>query len=143
MASFHHPLRLRIVIRFGSLEFMSLGIEYYMAFLLPVPLERPSTRRRTSRRRGQRWNNHNHATHGTPCPGETLGMADGVDCLWRDLANISIVPRTLPTAPVSTFLVPPPAAWETLTPHAIERAILATSHLPARGSGGADRKSVV
>jgi hypothetical protein len=28
MAGFHHPLRLDTVIRFGSLEFMSLGIEY-------------------------------------------------------------------------------------------------------------------
>jgi hypothetical protein len=45
---------------------MSLGIEYNMVLLPPVPLERPSTRRRPSRRRRQRWNNHNRATHGTP-----------------------------------------------------------------------------
>jgi hypothetical protein len=37
MASFHHPLRLGTVIRFRSLEFMSLGIEYDMVLLLPVP----------------------------------------------------------------------------------------------------------
>jgi hypothetical protein len=30
MAGFHHPLRLGTMIRFGSLEFMSLGIKYDM-----------------------------------------------------------------------------------------------------------------
>jgi hypothetical protein len=57
MASFHHPLRLGTVIRFGSLEFMSLGIEYDMILLSPVPLERPSTNHRPSRRRRKRRGN--------------------------------------------------------------------------------------
>jgi hypothetical protein len=38
MAGFHHPLRLGTVIRFGSLEFMSLEIEYSMVLLPLVPL---------------------------------------------------------------------------------------------------------
>jgi hypothetical protein len=38
MAGFHHPLRLDTVIRFGSLEFMSLRIEYDMVLLPPSPL---------------------------------------------------------------------------------------------------------
>jgi hypothetical protein len=33
MAGFHHPLRLSTMIRFGSLEFMSLEIEYNMVLL--------------------------------------------------------------------------------------------------------------
>jgi hypothetical protein len=77
---------------------MSLGIEYDMVLLPPVPLEHPSTRRRPCRRRRQRQNNRNLATHGTPCPGETPRMADGVDSLLRDLANISIAPRAPTTS---------------------------------------------
>jgi hypothetical protein len=38
MVSFQHPLRLGTVIRFGSLEFLSLDIEYDMVFLPPGPL---------------------------------------------------------------------------------------------------------
>jgi hypothetical protein len=37
MAGFHHYLRLGTVIRFGSLEFMSLEIEYDMVLLPLVP----------------------------------------------------------------------------------------------------------
>jgi hypothetical protein len=121
------------VIRFGSLEFMSLGIEYDMVLLSHVPLERPSTRRRPSRRRRQRRNNRNCATHGTLCPGETLAMANGVDSLSRDLANISIAPGAPTAAPASTLLVPPPPAWEVPAPHAIEGAIPATPDLPLVG----------
>jgi hypothetical protein len=51
MAIFHHPLRLGTVTRFGSLEFMSLQIEYDMVLLPPVPLERLSICPRPSRRR--------------------------------------------------------------------------------------------
>jgi hypothetical protein len=55
MAGDQHPLRLSTVIRFGSLEFMSLGIEYDMVLLAPSPLtdtqERPSVHPRPSRRR--------------------------------------------------------------------------------------------
>jgi hypothetical protein len=38
MAGFHRPLRLGTMIRFGSLEFMSFGIEYDLVFLPPGPL---------------------------------------------------------------------------------------------------------
>jgi hypothetical protein len=133
MASFHHPLRLGTVIRFGSLKFMSLGIKYDMVLLPPVPLERSSTRHRPSYRRRQRQNNHNHATHGTLFPDDTLRMVNGIDSLSRDLANISIVPGAPTAAPASTFLVPPPPAWEAPSPHAVERAIPATQNLPPAG----------
>jgi hypothetical protein len=68
MAGFHHPLRLGTVIMFGSLEFMSLNIEYDMILLSSVPLERPSSHHRPSRRRRQRRSNRDRATHGTLCP---------------------------------------------------------------------------
>jgi hypothetical protein len=109
-----------MMIMFGSLEFMSLDIEYDMVLLAPVPLERPSTRRRPSHRKRQRRNNRNHATHGTPCPSKTPRMADVIDSLSRDLANISIAPEAPPAAPALTLLVPPPLAWEVLAPHTIE-----------------------
>jgi hypothetical protein len=118
MAGFHHPLGLGTVIRFESLEFMSLSIEYDMILLSPVSLERPSTRRRPSRRRRQRRGNRDRATHDTPCPGGAPGVAGDVDSLSRDLANTSIAPAAPPAAPASTFLEPPP---------------------PAHGSGGAGR----
>jgi hypothetical protein len=134
MASFHHPLRLGTVIKFGSLEFMSLDIEYDMVFLPPIPLERPSTRRRPCRCRRQRWNNRSHATQDTPCRSEAPRMADGVDSLSKDLANTNISPEAPPAAPASTFLVPPSLAWEASVPHAVERAILATPDLFPRGA---------
>jgi hypothetical protein len=116
MVGFHHPLRLRTVIKFGSLEFMSLGIEYDMVLLPPVPLERPSTHRRPSHHRRQRRGNRDHSTPSTPCPGGAHGMAGGIDSLSRDPANTSIAPGASPAAPMSTFLVPPPPAWEALVP---------------------------
>jgi hypothetical protein len=109
---------------------MSLGIEYDMVLLPSVPLERPSTRHRPSRHRRQRRNNHNRATHGTPCPSKTPRMADGVDSLLRDLANISIAPEAPLATHASTLLVPPPPAWEVPAPHTVERAVPATSDLP-------------
>jgi hypothetical protein len=97
MAGFHHPLRLGTVIWFGSLEFMSLGIEYDMVLLPPGPMadtqERPSVCSRPSRRRRQRRSNCNCATHGTRCPDEALGLADDAHSLARDLANVSVMPR--------------------------------------------------
>jgi hypothetical protein len=57
MPSFHHPLGLGTVIKLGSLEFMSLGIEYDMALLPPSPLantqERPGALPRPSRHKRQ------------------------------------------------------------------------------------------
>jgi hypothetical protein len=129
MASFHHPLRLGTVIKFGSLEFMSLGIEYDMVLLPLVPLKRLSTRRCPSRRRRQRWNDINYATHGTPCPGDTPEMVDGIDSLASDLANISIAPEAPSAALASTLLVPPPLVWDVLAPRDVERDIPATPHL--------------
>uniref|UniRef100_A0A804NPY4 Small ribosomal subunit protein eS4 central region domain-containing protein n=1 Tax=Zea mays TaxID=4577 RepID=A0A804NPY4_MAIZE len=60
-------------------------------------------------------------------------MANGVDSLSRDLANISIAPGAPTAAPASTLLVPPPPAWEVPAPHAIEGAIPATPDLPLVG----------
>jgi hypothetical protein len=104
-----------------------------MVLLPSVPLVRLSTRRRPSHRRRQRQNNRKRATHGTSCPGETPGMADGVNSLSRYLANINIVPEASSTAPASTFLVPPPLAWQAPASHAVERAIPATPNLPPAG----------
>jgi hypothetical protein len=112
---------------------MSLGIEYDMILLLHVPLERPSSHHRPSRRRRQRQSNRNHATHGTPCPGEAPGMADGIDSLSRDLANTSIAPGAPPAAPTSTPLAPPPPMWETPVPHVVERVVPVTPVLPPAG----------
>jgi hypothetical protein len=131
MAGFHHPLRLGTVIKFGNLEFMSLSIEYDMGLLPPVPLERP--RRRPSRRRRQRWNYRDRATHDTALYGEAPRMADGVDSFSRDLANTNITPRAPLTTPMSTFLVPPPPVWEAPVPHTVERALPATPDLPPTG----------
>jgi hypothetical protein len=136
MASFQHPLRLRTVIRFGSLEFMSLGIEYDMVLLPSIPLERPSTRRCPSCHRRQKWNSRNRATHDTSCPGESPGMTNGVDSLSRDLASIAIVPGAPPEAPASTLLVPPPPAWKASAPHTMEQAVLATPDLQPMGQEG-------
>jgi hypothetical protein len=140
MANFHHPLRLRTVIRFGSLEFMSLGIEYDMVLLPASPLadslEHLSACSHPPHRRRQRRNNRNRATHGTPCLGEAPRLTDDADFLTRDLANISITPRVPPAArasPVSTLLVPPPSAWEVPTPHAIRQDVPTTPALPPVG----------
>jgi hypothetical protein len=97
---------------------MSLGIEYDMILLPPVPLELPSSRRRPSRRRRQRRSNRDRATHGTPGTGGAFGMADGIDSLSRDLASVNIAPRAPPAAPAPTHLAPPPPVWETPVPHA-------------------------
>jgi hypothetical protein len=113
-----------MVIRFGSLEFMSLNIEYDMILLPPVPLDLPSTGHRPSHRRSQRWGNFVCSTHGTLCPGGAPRMADGIDSLLRDLANTIIAPGVLPVAPAPTFLEPPPPVWEEPVPHATEREVL-------------------
>jgi hypothetical protein len=42
MTGFHHPLRLGMVIRFGTLEFMSLGIKYDMILLPPILSSAPA-----------------------------------------------------------------------------------------------------
>jgi hypothetical protein len=133
MASFHHPLRLGTVIRFGNQEFMSLDIEYDMVLLTPVPLECPSTRCRPSRRWRQRRSNRDRATHGTSCPNEAPRVASDIDSLSRDLANTRIAPRASPIVPASTFLEPPPLVWEAPVPHAVERAVPATPDLPPAG----------
>jgi hypothetical protein len=135
MASFHHPLSLGTVIRFGSLEFMSLGIEYDMVLLPPAPLEHPSARSRPCRRR-QRQNNRNRVAHGTPCLGEAPRPIDDIDSLARDLAGISVTPGVPPmahTPPTLTPLVPPPLAWEVPTPHAIRQDVPATPDLLLAG----------
>jgi hypothetical protein len=133
MAGSHHPLRLGTTIRFESLEFMSLGIEYDMVLLPPVPLERPSSRRHYSRRRRQRRSNRDRAPQGTPCVGDAAENDDGIESLSRDLANVNISPRALPTTPTLTFLAPPPSTWETLFPHGIERRMPAAPALPPMG----------
>jgi hypothetical protein len=47
MVGFHNPLRLDTVIRFGSLEFMSLGIEYALRQIdLPVCFRTPTNFRK-------------------------------------------------------------------------------------------------
>src|SRR5688572_23324776 len=108
MAGFHHPLRLGTVIRFRSLKFMSLDIEYDMILLSPVPLGCPSSHRRPSHRRRQRWSNRDRATHGTPCIRGASGMADGIDSLSRELASVNIAPEVPPTTAAPTHLAPPP-----------------------------------
>jgi hypothetical protein len=133
MAGFHHPLRLETMIRFGSLEFMSLDIEYAMILLPPVPLERPSTRRRPSRRRRQRRGNRDRATHGTSCPSGAFEVADGIDSLSRDLANAIIAPRVPSAAPMSTFLAPSPLVWEAPVSRVVERVAPAAPILPPAG----------
>jgi hypothetical protein len=60
-------------------------------------------------------------------------MVGGIDFLSRDPANTSIAPGASPTAPMSTFLVPPPPAWEASVPHAMGRAAPATTDLPPMG----------
>jgi hypothetical protein len=87
MAGFHHPLRLGMVIMFGSLGFMSLGIKYDMVLLPPGPLantqEQLDIHPYPSRCRRQRWGNRNRATRDTPCPDEAHGLADDADSLAR------------------------------------------------------------
>jgi hypothetical protein len=116
MAGFHHPLRLGMMIRVGSLEFMSLGIEYDMILLPPVPLERPSSRRRPSCCRRQRQRNRDRAPQGTPCAGGVAGTDDSIESLSRDLASVNISLRAPPTTPAPIFLAPPPPTWETSFP---------------------------
>jgi hypothetical protein len=110
MAAFHHLLRLDTVIRFGSLEFMSLGIEYGMVFLLPGPLadtqEQPDVRPRPSRHRRRRQSNCNRATTSAPCPDEVPGLTKDVDSLERDLTNVSITPEASSAAPLCWLLLP-------------------------------------
>jgi hypothetical protein len=94
MVGFHHPLRLGKVIRFGSLEFMSLRIEYDMVLLPPGPLtntqEHPCARSNPSRRRRHKRSNHSRATGGTPCPGRAPRLTNDIDSLARNLAHVSI-----------------------------------------------------
>jgi hypothetical protein len=95
---------------------MSLGIEYDMILLPLVPLECSSSRCHLSRRRRQRQNNRDRAAHGTPCTGGAPGMADGIDSLSKNLANVNIAPRVPPVVPAPTFPASPPPMWETPVP---------------------------
>jgi hypothetical protein len=122
-----------MTIRFGSLEFISLGIEYDMILLPPVPLERLSSRKHPSRRRRQRGSNRDRAPPGTLCAGGTAGTDDGIKSLSRDLASVNILPGGPPTAPTPTFLAPPHVTWETPFPHDIERRVSAAPALPPMG----------
>jgi hypothetical protein len=118
MASFQHPLRLDMVIRFGSLEFMSLGIEYDKVLLPPGPLAdtqgQPDVCPRSSRRRRRRRSNRNRTTCSTLYPIDAPELANEADSLARALMNVSIRPRASSATQVtstSTLLVPPPMAW--------------------------------
>jgi hypothetical protein len=143
MAGFHHPLTLVTVIRFGSLEFMSLGIEYDMVLLPPGPLantqERLSVHPRLSRRRRQRRSNHNCVTRGTPCADEALGLADDIDSLARDLADVSVThgaSSATRASPTTTLLAPPLIVWGALVPpapHAMGQDAPASPDLPPTG----------
>jgi hypothetical protein len=119
MAGFHHPLRLGMVIKFGSLEFMSLGIKYDMVLLPPGPLadtqEHPDVCPRPSCRRSHRRSNR--TTHGTSCLDEAPGLADDADSLVRDLANVGASPSTR-ASPAPNLLAPPPTAWGASVPPA-------------------------
>jgi hypothetical protein len=112
---------------------MSLGIEYDMILLSPIPLERPRSRCRPSHCRRKRRSNHDSATQGTPCTRGASWMADGIEYLSRDLASINISPGAPPAAPAPTSLAPPPPMWETPVPHVVEQAVLATPALPPSG----------
>jgi hypothetical protein len=81
MAGSDHPLRLGTTNRFGSLEFMSLGIEYDMVLLLPIPPEDRSSRRRPSRRRRQKRSKHNRASRGTLCIEDAAENDDDIESL--------------------------------------------------------------
>jgi hypothetical protein len=113
---------------------MSLGIEYDMILLPPVPLERLGSRRCPSRHRRQRWSNRDRATQATPCTGGATRTADGIESLSRDLASINISPGAPTAAHAPTlFLAPPSPMWETPVPHVVERAVSATPALPPTG----------
>lgn len=143
MARFHHTMRLGTVIRFRSLEFMWLRSYYDMVLLPPSTLtdtqDRPGSCSHPSRCRRHRRSNHNRATGGTPRPGGAPRLTNDIDSLARDLANVSITPRTPTTehtSPVSSLLAPRPTAWGVLapqTPHATDKDMAASLDLPLVG----------
>jgi hypothetical protein len=103
MVGSHHPPRPGTTTRFGSLEFMSLGIEYDMALLLPAPPEDQGSRRRPSRRKRQRQSNCNRAPWGTLCAKDAAENDDNIESLSRDLAGVNISIGV----PAPTFPAPP------------------------------------
>jgi hypothetical protein len=140
MVGFHHPLRLGTVIRFGSLELMSVGIEYDMVLLPPGPRAntqgQPDVCPRHPHHRKQRWSNHNRTNRGVLCPDEVPRLTNDADSLARDLANVSIMPGASSGA---LTLLTPHVAWEALappTPHTIGQVTPASSDLPLVGWEG-------
>jgi hypothetical protein len=121
---------------------MSLGIEYDMVLLPPVPLERPSTRPHPSHCRRQRQNNRNRATRGASCPSEAPRLTDDANSLSRDLSNISVTPGEPPIAPtpsMSTLRVPllrhgkcqlPTPLGRMCQPHQTSHSWVRRSHSP-------------
>jgi hypothetical protein len=107
-----------MVIWFGSLEYMSLDIEYDMVLLPPKHLadaqEQPNFRPRPLCYRRQRRNNRNRTAGSAPCPFNAPGLTNDIDSLARDLTNISITPgASMATKgiPASTILAPPHMVW--------------------------------
>jgi hypothetical protein len=118
MANLQHPLRLGMVIWFGSLEYMSLVIEYDMVLLPPKHLadaqEQPNFCPRPLCRRRQRRNNRNRNAGSTPCPFNAPGLTNDTDSLMRDLTNVSITPGASTATkgvPALTVLAAPPMVW--------------------------------
>jgi hypothetical protein len=143
MVNLQHPLRLCTVIWFGSLEFMSLSIEYDMVLLPPRHMvdaqEQPDFRPLPPRRTRWRRNNHNRTAGNATCPVDTLGLTNNADFLARDLTNVYIMPGVSVTtwgALASTLLAPPPMVWEAptlLAPHTIGRVMPALLAPPPVG----------
>jgi hypothetical protein len=129
MVDSHHPLRLRTTIGFGSLEFMSLDIEYDMVLLPPALPEDQSSCRRPYCRRRQRQRNRNRAPRGTLCAEDSTENDDDIESLPRDLASANISPRV----PAPTFLAPPVPMWESPFPHDVEQGVSATPAFPPVG----------
>jgi hypothetical protein len=129
MAGSDHPLSLGTTIKFGILEFMSLGIEYDMVLLLPTTPEDQGSRCRPFRRKRQRQSNRNHAPRGTLCAEDAVGNDDSIESLSRDLADINISPGV--SAP--TFPAPLAPTWGPLLPNGIEQGTSAAPALPLVG----------
>jgi hypothetical protein len=112
---------------------MSLGTKDDMVLLPPVLLEHPGSCRCPSHRKRRRRNDRDRAAQGVPCTRAAPGMADDMDSLSRDLANVSIAPEALPATPAPTHLAPSPPVWGTPVPHAVEQVVPAAPVLPPAG----------
>jgi hypothetical protein len=90
MGSLQQPLQLRTVLRFGSVEFMSLDGSYDM-ILLPPPRDNNNGGRHLPRRRRRRRGRHGQAGGGTS---STVEQVDSAGAPTGDTSGVALASET-------------------------------------------------